>query len=162
MVAMQFEITDPAAIIFARSYGAIADGYPFDAALAEGGGRSVTMATRLNGPPRAAPACPRRGIFDFPPHRRPTILLAPAGPRSPCPEGPRRPLTSNGPRFVTTANSCTGMLQVRRGLTGWRSAPMGGWWPPPATTGRREVGGWSTVGIRARSPISVLGGGVQS
>jgi hypothetical protein len=36
VVAMQFEITDAAAIIFARElYGAIADGYPLDAALAE-------------------------------------------------------------------------------------------------------------------------------
>jgi CHAT domain-containing protein len=36
VVAMQFEITDEAAIIFSRElYGAIADGYPLDAALAE-------------------------------------------------------------------------------------------------------------------------------
>jgi WD40 repeat protein len=36
VVAMQFEITDAAAIIFARElYGAIADGYPLEAALAE-------------------------------------------------------------------------------------------------------------------------------
>ncbi len=36
VVAMQFEITDPAAITFAHElYGAIADGYPLDAAVAE-------------------------------------------------------------------------------------------------------------------------------
>jgi len=36
VVAMQFEITDDAAIIFARElYAAIADGYPLEAALAE-------------------------------------------------------------------------------------------------------------------------------
>jgi serine/threonine protein kinase len=39
VVAMQFEITDAAAIIFAREfYGAIADGYPLEAALAEARG----------------------------------------------------------------------------------------------------------------------------
>jgi hypothetical protein len=39
VVAMQFEITDDAAIIFARElYGAIADGYPLEAALAEARG----------------------------------------------------------------------------------------------------------------------------
>ena len=39
VVAMQFEITDDAAIIFARElYGAIADGYPVEAALAESRG----------------------------------------------------------------------------------------------------------------------------
>jgi hypothetical protein len=36
VVAMQFEITDEAAILFAQEmYGAVADGYPLDAALAE-------------------------------------------------------------------------------------------------------------------------------
>ena len=39
VVAMQFEITDAAAIVFARElYGAIADGYTLDAALAEARG----------------------------------------------------------------------------------------------------------------------------
>src|SRR5215471_18543282 len=39
VVAMQFEITDDAAIIFAHElYGAIADGYPLEAALAEARG----------------------------------------------------------------------------------------------------------------------------
>ena len=39
VVAMQFEITDAAAIIFARElYGAIADGYPVEGALAEARG----------------------------------------------------------------------------------------------------------------------------
>src|SRR5262249_39355584 len=39
VVAMQFEITDDAAIIFARElYAAIADGYPLEAALAEARG----------------------------------------------------------------------------------------------------------------------------
>jgi WD40 repeat protein len=39
VVAMQFEITDDAAIIFAQElYGAIADGYPLEAALAEARG----------------------------------------------------------------------------------------------------------------------------
>ena len=39
VVAMQFEITDDAAIIFANEfYGAIADGYPLEAALAEARG----------------------------------------------------------------------------------------------------------------------------
>ena len=39
VVAMQFEITDAAAIIFAHElYGAIADGYPLEAALAEARG----------------------------------------------------------------------------------------------------------------------------
>ena len=39
VVAMQFEITDEAAIIFARElYGAIADGFPLEAALAEARG----------------------------------------------------------------------------------------------------------------------------
>ena len=39
VVAMQFEITDDAAIIFAREfYGTIADGYPLEAALAEARG----------------------------------------------------------------------------------------------------------------------------
>jgi CHAT domain-containing protein len=39
VVAMQFEITDDAAIIFAREfYGPIADGYPVEAALAEARG----------------------------------------------------------------------------------------------------------------------------
>jgi hypothetical protein len=39
VVAMQFEITDEAAIIFAHDlYGAIADGYPLEAALAEARG----------------------------------------------------------------------------------------------------------------------------
>ena len=39
VVAMQFEITDRAAIIFAREfYGAITDGYPLEAALAESRG----------------------------------------------------------------------------------------------------------------------------
>ena len=39
VIAMQFEITDEAAIIFAQElYGAIADGYPLEAALAEARG----------------------------------------------------------------------------------------------------------------------------
>ena len=54
VVAMQFEITDDAAIIFAREfYGAIADGYPLEAALAEARGRSATRATSPNGARRS-------------------------------------------------------------------------------------------------------------
>jgi hypothetical protein len=67
-VAMQFEITDQAAIIFAHElYGAVADGYPLDAALAE-----ARRAIRNDGNPTewATPVlysrAPDGPLFDLP------------------------------------------------------------------------------------------------
>ena len=51
VVAMQFEISDKAAITFTQGfYGALADGYPVDAALTEAARAFSLPSTRLNGP----------------------------------------------------------------------------------------------------------------
>jgi hypothetical protein len=78
VVAMQFEITDQAAIIFAHElYGAVADGYPLDAALAE----ARRAAIRNDGNPTewATPVlysrAPDGRLFDL--TARPTTIPAP-------------------------------------------------------------------------------------
>jgi uncharacterized protein YjiK len=67
VVAMQFEITDAAAIIFARElYGAIADGYPLDAALAEAR-RAIRYSLAVNewGTPVLYSRAPDGRLFDL-------------------------------------------------------------------------------------------------
>jgi hypothetical protein len=62
VVAMQFEITDDAAVIFAREfYGATADGYPVEAALARPAGRSGMRAISSSGVRRSCTRAHRTG-----------------------------------------------------------------------------------------------------
>ena len=69
MVAMQFEITDPAAIAFASElYAAVADGYPLDAALPRPARPSTPTATRSSGPPRCCTCGPRTAASSTSPH----------------------------------------------------------------------------------------------
>ena len=66
VIAMQFEITDEAAIVFAREfYGAVADGYPVDAALAEARKTIFAQDNRLEwGTPVLYLRAPDGRIFD--------------------------------------------------------------------------------------------------
>ena len=102
VVAMQFEITDTAAITFARElYGAIADGYPLDAALAEARG-----AIRDQGNPTewATPVlysrAPDLRLFDLP-RRAAARPTAPAG--TPA-STPPRAKNQQDERDTTTAS----------------------------------------------------------
>ncbi|WP_448609053.1 CHAT domain-containing protein [Geodermatophilus sp. URMC 60] len=91
VVAMQFEITDRAAIVFTRGfYEAVADGYPLDAAMAE-----ARKAIRLQpnqvewGTPVLYLRAPDGRIFDVAPHSHTTAGTPPAGTAGPVP--PRVP-----------------------------------------------------------------------
>jgi hypothetical protein len=66
VIAMQFEITDEAAIVFAREfYGAVADGYPVDAAVAEARKTIFAQDNRLEwGTPVLYLRAPDGRIFD--------------------------------------------------------------------------------------------------
>ncbi len=89
VVAMQFEITDRAAIIFAEEfYAAIADGYAVDASLAEArkaifaSGNDIEWAT-----PVLFMRVPDGRIFDIPAPAQPRVVEPPAPP-APPPEPP--------------------------------------------------------------------------
>jgi hypothetical protein len=89
VVAMQFEITDSAAIAFAHSlYATVADGYPLDAALAEA---RNAIREQPNPVEWATPVlylrAPDGRIFDIPA----TAPAPPAPPEPPGPPGPREP-----------------------------------------------------------------------
>ena len=102
VVAMQFEITDVAAITFARElYGAIADGYPLDAALAEARG-----AIRDQGNPTewATPVlysrAPDGRLFDLPPRS----TIQPAAPVTTPTSQPLRTQDQQDEHDTTTAS----------------------------------------------------------
>lgn len=93
VVAMQFEITDEAAITFAEEfYAAIADGYPVDAALAEArrliyaNGNEIEWAT-----PVLFMRVPDGRIFDVPSPVQRRVIEPEAPPPVPPPEPPGEP-----------------------------------------------------------------------
>jgi tetratricopeptide (TPR) repeat protein len=93
VVAMQFEITDEAAIIFARElYEAVADGYPLDGALAEAR-KAIQYDGNLIewGTPVLYSRVPDGRIFDLPGgsqvnHARAAVPAAPESGRSDLPQ----------------------------------------------------------------------------
>jgi hypothetical protein len=100
VVAMQFEITDDAAIIFAREfYEALADGYPVDAALVEARKAIFAQDNALEwGTPVLYLRAPDGRIFDVETGREPPGAgvarpQASAVPRSRLTEGPAAPRT---------------------------------------------------------------------
>lgn len=80
VIAMQFEVTDNAAILFTREfYGAVADGYPLDAALAES--RKALFASGNDvewGTPVLYLRAPDGCIFDIAQHDKPAAEPAPS------------------------------------------------------------------------------------
>ena len=81
VIAMQFEISDVAAIEFAPAlYGALAAGRPVDAAVAEARKAECTRSARLNGPPPPCTCAPITPTCSTSPGRPafPTSRMAPA------------------------------------------------------------------------------------
>ena len=151
VVAMQFEITDAAALIFGEEfYAAIADGYPVDAALTEARmavfssdndvewGTPVLFLRARDGrifdiPARAAPY-PRRRTTTRPSLPRPSLprpsLPRPSLPRS-GPSHKDRPRTTAGGCMPPWRPCCWSVYSAARGTSSParpRRAPSPRWW----------------------------------
>jgi uncharacterized RDD family membrane protein YckC len=86
VIAMQFEVSDSAAIAFtAEFYAALADGYPVDAALADGRRAIFAQGNEVEwGTPVLYMRSPDGRLFDLAPHA-PARLVAPAHPPTTAP-----------------------------------------------------------------------------
>jgi hypothetical protein len=109
VIAMQFEIADDVASTFAHEfYGALADGYPIDAALTEArkaifaGGRDVEWGT-----PVLYLRAPDGRIFDV---DRQALAAAGTPARVPLTTAPAAPLVATGP--ARDSGSATALLQA--------------------------------------------------
>jgi hypothetical protein len=106
VVAMQFEISDAAALVFAPEfYTAVADGYPIDAALAEARKRLRAEGHSLEwGTPVLYMRCPDGRVFDIRPGEA-TATGEPPGGRSPATEPARLepPAATSGESHVIPA-----------------------------------------------------------
>jgi hypothetical protein len=161
VVAMQFEITDAAAITFARSlYAAVADGYPLDAAMAEA---RNAVREQPNAVEWATPVLYLRAadgrIFDVPadapqppPPQPPPQPLPPPPPEPPAPE-PGRPLGNEphrGPVERPTSPRRRALL-VASAATGAVAAGVAGW---VVLSGGSDGGGSSSSSSSSASPTS--------
>ena len=137
VIAMQFEFTDAAAIMLAREfYGALADGYPIDAALAEGrkaifnAGNDTEWATPVlhlrcsDGllfelqPPGHAPLTPAHVPVAV--ERREALPLPSSAPE----EDGREPITAELPRTASELPEITKVLIVVAGPAAGEMIPF--------------------------------------
>ena len=182
VAAMQYEISDPAAVAFARGfYAAIARGRGVDDAVSSGRVAILGLSDRTL--EWVTPVLYLRGhdarLFTLPApaedtNREGTGTETPARPRRPArrhhqPRRGRRPARGQprwpGRRTGTAAPAGSGPGPAitpgphpdrphRHGLTGWRSARTGGCSPPPATTRRRGCGTRPPASTGAPSPAT--------
>jgi tetratricopeptide (TPR) repeat protein len=163
VIAMQFEITDAAAITFAHEfYRATADGYPVDASLAEA--RKVMFAdSRGNGLEWGTPVLYMRSpdgqIFDV---QRPTAgerKLPDSTPPVAVPPQPERPVTAplapaaevvEGASADVPANPDAAVATTSREAT--PMSPMPPVAPPAQPTSDIDVGERHTESIARRGP----------
>lgn len=87
---------------------------------------------------------------------RPTVAPAPVAPGS-----AQTVSVAVDVADVLPLPSAVQVLRHSGRCTGWRSAPMGGCWPPPAA-GRRGCGRWLVARSAPGSPTTVLCGGWRS
>jgi Tol biopolymer transport system component len=133
VIAMQFEITDEAAIVLAREfYGAIADGYPVDASLAEA--RKAVFAQNNDiewGTPVLYMRSPDGRIFGVDRTTRAASILAAKGAQD------LQPLGSEALRSATLAAGVAGESAVQAGV-------------PPTQIGSGGEGGGTIGGSAAQ------------
>ena len=144
VIAMQFEVADETAILFAHEfYGAVADGYPVDTALAKRARRSLRAATASTGARRSS-TCARRW-----PHLR--CGGRAAGPCRNRP-GPPQPRRSRGQMWRGSSRRWSsrrwrpttggiGHAQRRCTARSWPSSQTGRG-PPPSWPRRPAIKPW--------------------
>jgi YVTN family beta-propeller protein len=162
VVAMQFEITDRAAIVFTRGfYEAVADGYPLDAAMAEARKTIRLQPNQVEwGTPVLYLRAPDGRIFDVAPRSSTTVGTPPTGPVP--------------PRATPDAARDAAAAPVRGGIPGPGREPgqpgpdrpgvaaraqQGG--PPPPGTPAPESGGSAADGQRDCDDATAPAGGAR-
>lgn len=156
VAAMQFEISDEAAVSFAAEfYAALADGYPVDAAVAEARKAIYAQAT-FNDVEWATPVLYSRAddgaIFDIEPRpatqpgtaRVPQSVASPAPPPAPSRPTPAEPLASLGSAPARSAPGASGSTTGEAQPDGPRAAAGGG------------AGRWRLAAIVSAAAIVVL------
>jgi WD40 repeat protein len=140
VVAMQFEITDKAAIVFARElYGAVADGFPLEAAVAEG---RLAIRNQVSEVEWATPVlysrAPDGRIFD----------IAPAAPAAPPRARPTRAAAAAGREAVAVADAAAVVVRHSRVVNAVAFSPDGRWLATGSNDGDARI--WDAAGGRDR------------
>lgn len=158
VVAMQFEITDTAAITFARSlYEAVADGYPLDAAVAEA---RNAVREQPNPVEWATPVlylrAPDGRIFDVPaatpPPPPPATTEEPTPPPPAGGGGDHRPVGPRGPRRGLLVAAGAVIVALLGGAAIWAVAQSGGS-SSPSPSPARSVASPVALGLPQGAPL---------